>query len=313
MDRTRIAGIELGGTKAIALISEGGQVVEQRTVPTTTPAQTLAALRKQLLDWHIQKPIDALGIASFGPLRLDAAATDFGRMLATPKAGWSGADIAGELAGALDCPWRIDTDVNGAALAEWRWGAGQGCSSLCYLTIGTGVGGGIVIEGRPVHGMLHPELGHMRFRRAAGDDFRGICPFHGDCVEGLVSGPAIKARFGRSGEEIADDDPRWSFIALDLAELVCAILLAASPHRVLIGGGVGFGRPSLLPMIRAHSVEALAGYLPDVTARSAQEIIVQPGLGADAGPLGALALGADALAAHLLGQRHNAEITGSMP
>lgn len=298
-DMARIAGIELGGTKAIALIFEGGQIVEKRTVPTTTPAQTLGDLRRQLRRWHGWKPIAALGIASFGPLRLDATAADFGRMLATPKAGWSGADIAGELAGAFDGPWRIDTDVNGAALAEWRWGAGQGCSSLCYLTVGTGVGGGILLEGKPVHGMLHPELGHMRLRRAEGDYFRGICPFHGDCVEGLVSGPAIKARFGRS-ENIADDDPRWSFVAHDLAELVCAILLAASPQRVLIGGGVGLGRPFLLPMIRAHSVDVLANYLPDVTASSAREIIVQPGLGADAGPRGAIALGAEALTAFLL-------------
>ncbi|MEJ7925707.1 ROK family protein [Sphingobium sp. AN641] len=291
----RIAGVELGGTKAIALVAQAGRVVERLVVPTTDPAQTLGALRMALLDWHGHSPIDALGIASFGPLRLDRTAADFGRMLATPKAGWSDADIAGQLAGGFDVPWRIDTDVNGATLAEWRWGAGQGCGSLCYLTIGTGVGGGIVMDGRPVHGMLHPELGHMRFRRAQGDNFAGACPFHGDCVEGLVSGSALKARFGRPGEDIGDDDPQWSFVAQDLAELVCAILLTVSPHRILIGGSVALGRPFLLPMIRARSVDMLSNYLPHVTADAAQHIMVQPGLGADAGPMGALALGMAAL------------------
>lgn len=294
-DAARIAGIELGGTKAIALIAEGRRIVERMTVPTTSPEQTLGALRKELVRWHAEMPIAALGIASFGPLRVDAAAPDFGRMLATPKPGWSGADIAAALAASFDCAWKIDTDVNGAALAEWRWGAGRGCSSLCYLTIGTGVGGGLLIEGRPVHGMLHPELGHMRLRRAAGDNFEGACPFHGDCVEGLVSGPALQARFGRPGGEIASDDPRWSFVAQDLAELVCAILLASSPHKVLIGGGVGLRRPFLLPMIRARAVELLAGYLPHITSGSAQDVIIPPGLGSKAGPLGAVALGEMAL------------------
>lgn len=294
-DSARIAGIELGGTKAIALIAEGPRIVEKSIVPTTSPEQTLGALRQQMLHWHTKKPIAALGIASFGPLRLDAAATDFGRMLATPKPGWSGADVATALTESFDCPWQIDTDVNGAALAEWRWGAGQGCSNLCYLTIGTGVGGGLLIEGKPVHGMLHPELGHMRVRRVAGDDFQGVCPFHGDCVEGLVSGPALQARFGRSGGEIPIDHPSWSFVVQDLAELVCAILLAVSPHKVLIGGGVGLGRPFLLPMIQARAVELLADYLPHFTSCSAQDIIIQPRLGSDAGPLGAIALGAAAL------------------
>lgn len=296
----RIAGIELGGTKAIALVVEGGRVVEKRTVPTTNPAQTLGILRETLLGWHAAKPVAALGIASFGPLRLDPVADDFGHMLATPKPGWTGADIAGELAAAFDGPWRIDTDVNGAALAEWRWGAGQGCASLCYLTIGTGVGGGVLIGGEPVHGMLHPELGHMRLRRATGDDFAGACPFHGDCVEGLVSGPALAARFGLPGDAVPDDDPRWAFVAQDLAELACVLLLTTAPHRILIGGGVGLSRSFLLPVIRSHVVELLAGYLPHITARSGQDIIVQPGLGADAGPLGAIALGAAALDAFFL-------------
>lgn len=298
-ESARIAGVELGGTKAIAIIAEGRTIIDRRVVPTATPEQTLGTIRKHLEAWHAETPFDALGIASFGPLQLDPTAGDFGHVLATPKPGWSGADIAGALAAPFSCPWSIDTDVNGAALGEWRWGAGQGSSSLCYLTVGTGVGGGLLIDGRPVHGALHPEIGHMRLRRVKDDDFPGICPFHGDCIEGLVSGPALHARFGRSGADIAPDDPRWARVAQDLAELTAVVLLTLSPQRILIGGGIGVGRPFLFPLICERTVELLAAYLPYVDAGSVQEIVTAPALGPDAGPLGAIALGCEALASHL--------------
>lgn len=287
----RIAGIELGGTKGIALIAEGNRILDRRIYPTRDPETTLEALTSALLEWHAERPVDAVGIASFGPVDLDPGSPRFGHILTTPKPGWSGADILGSVQRVLTCPVAIDTDVNGAALAEYRWGAGQGCDGLCYLTIGTGIGGGLIINGAPVHGLLHPEIGHIRVRRAPGDNFPGICPFHGDCVEGLTSGPALIARFGTAANKVAPNDRRWIPVAKELAELTAMLLLTVSPRRILIGGGVGMGQSHLFPMIRAHCAELLAGYLPDLNASALEDIIKQPSLGTDAGPMGAVALG----------------------
>jgi fructokinase len=286
----RLAGVELGGTKAIAVLAEGREIVARRRIATTTPDETLRALSAQLLRWNCESALSSLGIASFGPLRLTHDASDYGRILATPKRSWAGAPVADALTAGLDCPWQIDTDVNAAALAEYRWGAGAGCSSVCYITVGTGVGGGIVIDGRAVHGALHPEIGHLRLRRKQGDPFIGVCPFHDDCIEGLVSGPALAARLGGDPAKVPPDDSRWGMVASDLAELVSAILLTTSAQRVLIGGGVCEGKPFLLPLVRAAAVERLSGYLPFFDGDSAAEIVRVPALGSDAGPLGAIAL-----------------------
>jgi fructokinase len=217
-------------------------------------------------------------------------------LLATPKPGWSGATVAATLVNKLRIPWQIDTDVNGAALAEWRWGAAQGCNSLCYITVGTGVGGGLVINGVPVHGAMHPEVGHLRLRRSDAAHFTGTCPFHGDCIEGLVSGPALAQRFGTDPSTVCDGDPVWQPVAQDLAELVGAILLTTSAQRVLLGGGVMTGRPLLLAEVQRLVVSQLSSYLPFVTPEHAQSLIAAPALGADAGPLGAVALGLAAIA-----------------
>jgi len=291
IDDGLIAGIELGGTKAIAVLGRAGEILQQHTVPTTSPEETLGSLARCLDDWGVDQRISALGIASFGPIRIDPAAPDYGYILDTPKPGWRGADVGGILGGVLGCPLAIDTDVNGAALAEYFWGAGQGCDSLCYVTIGTGVGGGLVIGGRPVHGALHPEIGHLRLRRADGDGFAGTCPFHGDCIEGLIAGPALAARFGGDPANVREDDPRWMHVASDIAELAAAILLSVSAERVLIGGGVGTGRSFLLPHSRALLLERLGSYLPFVTEQSVEAILCSPALGDKAGPLGSLALG----------------------
>lgn len=294
-----LAGVELGGTKVVVLRARGRDIVDRMTIPTSDPATTLGAAADQLARWQAEEDFAALGIASFGPLRLDRAAADFGYMLPTPKPGWSGADIYGALAGALPCPARIDTDVNGAALAELRWGAGADMSDcLCYLTIGTGLGGGFAIHGRAVHGAMHPELGHMLIRRAPGDSFAGACPFHGDCIEGLVCGPALAQRFGVPGDRIPADDPRWDDVAHDIAQLVGTILLTTAARQVLIGGGVGMGRADLLDAVRAKVVAQLNGYLPFVDADSIATIVRPPALGDQAGPLGAVALALDALDAH---------------
>ncbi|HWU13296.1 MAG TPA: ROK family protein [Caulobacter sp.] len=290
-----IAGVELGGTKAIALLARGRDIIAQRRVPTTSPAETLGTLRAQLAAWNAQDPIEALGVASFGPIRLDRAAPDYGRMLITPKEGWSGYPVFAGLAAGLDCPQSLDTDVNAAGLAEWRWGGGQDLVSLCYLTIGTGVGGALLTHGKPVHGALHPEIGHLKLRRAHGDCFAGICAHHGDCIEGLVSGPALRARFGGPPDAVADDDPQWRFVVHDLVELVCAIQLTASPQKILIGGGVGMSRPFLFDLIRQGLVEKLGGYLSYLTGNVARSWVERPHLGDNAGPLGAIALGLSSL------------------
>ena len=295
----RLAGLELGGTKCIAVLGDGLAISERREFPTTTPVETLAAALAVLREWDGAAPLAAIGVASFGPVRVDRAAADFGRILATPKPGWSGTDVFGALRDAFACPLALDTDVNGAVLAEYRLGAGQGCSSLVYLTIGTGVGGGIALDGRAVHGALHPELGHMLLRRAVGDTFAGICPFHGDCIEGLICGPALAARFGGDIHATPAGDPRRDFLAADLAQLFAALILAVSPQKILVGGGVGLGVPGLLDAAIAKVPAILNGYLPELDVGALREIIGPPRLGADAGPLGAVAL-----AQSIAGNRH---------
>lgn len=292
----RLAGLELGGTKCIAVLSDGPTIIERLQIPTSEPDKTLDAALGVLCEWDTAAPLAAVGVASFGPVRLDRTAADFGHILTTPKQGWRGVDLLGPLRQRLACPVAFDTDVNAAALAEYHWGAGRGSLSLVYLTIGTGVGGGIVIDGQPIHGMLHPELGHLMFRRAEGDRFPGICPFHGDCIEGLISGPALFARFSGDIHAAPGDDPRRDHLAADLAQLFAALILGLSPNKILVGGGVGLGVPGLLDTAIAKVPAILGGYLPQMDADALQGMIAQPQLGTDAGPLGAIAL-AQAIAA----------------
>ena len=287
------AGVELGGTKGIAVIWRAGLIVDRVQVPTTDPDATLGALNAWLVAHPLRDAFAGLGIASFGPVRLDLHAADYGQILATTKPGWSGAAVREILSRHLACPVGIDTDVNAAALAERRWGAGQWCGSVVYLTIGTGVGGGIAIDGRAVHGKLHPELGHLRLRRAPGDTFAGTCSFHGDCIEGLLCGPALAARFNGSIHDAAPDDPRRDYVAADLAELLAALIVTLSPHRVLVGGGVGLGVPGLLDAAIERLPALINGYLPELDLPALRAMICAPALGGDAGPLGAIALAMD--------------------
>ena len=286
----RFAGVELGGTKTICVLAIGDGLVETVTIPTTSPDDTLSAASRQIDRWHEVSPLAGLGIASFGPIRLDITASDFGQMLTTPKPGWSGAKVLTMLAGIRGVPTAIDTDVNAAAMAEYRWGAGQGCTSLVYLTIGTGLGGGVLIDGQPLHGRLHPEMGHIPVRRSPGDPFTGACPFHGDCVEGLISGPALAARFGRPAAEVANDAAQWAFVASDTAQLLATLIYVLAPQRILVGGGVGLGVPHLLARALPVLSDFLAGYLPDLDADRLTSMIRLAGLGPAAGELGAIAL-----------------------
>ncbi|MBS7670847.1 ROK family protein [Croceicoccus gelatinilyticus] len=293
---TPVAGIELGGTKAIAVRGRGMTVTEMRSFPTTTPDETLGAVLDVLAEWNAQEALAAIGIASFGPIRVARDAADFGSILATPKAGWANTPIHAPVAARFDCPIGFDTDVNAAALAEHAIGAAQGCSNTIYITIGTGLGAGILLDGVPVHGLLHPEAGHVRTRRAVGDGFEGVCPFHGDCAEGLLSGPALLARLPKHPGELEPDDPAWGPVGRDLAELLAQLILTFSPQRIVIGGGVTNRQPHLLDKARSHIPEILAGYLTDIDAVRLADMIRPPKLGDEAGPAGALALALAAVA-----------------
>jgi fructokinase len=291
-----IAGVELGGTKAVALLADGPTIVERHRVPTTDPAATLDELSTRLDDWRADgHDFSALGIASFGPVGLDRRRRDFGHVTTTPKQGWHDVDVRGHFAERFDVPIGFDNDVSGAALAESRWGAAQGCSVLVYMTIGTGIGGGVVVDGRPVHGLVHPEHGHLRVRRRADDEFTGVCPYHGDCIEGLASGPAIAARAGVAADALGPEHPVWADVAAELGEQMAMLVLTLSPQRIVIGGGVGYGQRWLLPRVQRATVGILAGYVAAIDEESIVELIVPPGLGDDAGPLGAVALGSAAL------------------
>jgi len=203
-----VAGVELGGTKCIAVLARGTTILAEERVETGEGKPTIEALRQILANWQRSNAIRALGIASFGPIMLDRADDNYGRLMGTPKPGWQGLDVS-RMADGFEGKIAIDTDVNAAALAEWRWGGGAGLDIIAYLTIGTGIGGGLLANGRLVHGLLHPEMGHVMVRRIAGDDFPGVCKIHGDCLEGLASGPAISARAGMDTRDMPPDHPAW--------------------------------------------------------------------------------------------------------
>ncbi len=295
-----VAGLEFGGTRCNAVLAQGRENIARATVPTTMPAATLGSLSAIVAGWTALHPVAAIGIASFGPLGLDPAAGDDGHILATPKPGWSHTDVRGHFVRAFGLPTGFDTDVNGAALAEGEWGAAIGCDVHAYVTIGTGVGVGIVIDGRPLHGALHPEAGHMRIRRAGPPGFAGSCPFHGDCLEGLVSGPAIAARAGTAADRIDNADPIWTIVAADLGQLLANLILVLAPRRIVVGGGVLQSRPQLLALARAAAATSISAYLPG-NAADLDDRIVPPLLGSDAGALGAVLLAMRALAAPRLG------------
>lgn len=282
------AGVELGGTKCVVILARGPEEVLAKTsVPTTSPEETLGQIEAILLGWKVDQSFDALGIASFGPIDLDLRSRTFGHMLATTKSGWGGADVAPRLQRSTGVPTALDTDVNGAALAEIQWGSGRGLEDFAYITVGTGVGVGLIVNGKPTRGFGHCELGHIRVARLAGDQWPGSCSFHGDCVEGLASGTALKARFGDQLQELKQDDPVWDSIAWTLAQLCHAIVSAAAPLRIAIGGGVIDRQPQLLELIQAKLAQSLNGY---VSLPAGGDYVRAPELGSDVGPMGAIAL-----------------------
>ena len=295
MADTLYAGIELGGTKCICVLARShNNVIDKQAVVTTEPDATVGAIERILVGWNAEEPIRSLGIASFGPIDLNRASPTWGFITTTTKQRWSGTDVAGRLRRALGgVPTAFDTDVNGAALAELRWGAGKSLTDLAYVTVGTGVGVGLIVNGEPVHGYSHPELGHMRVARHPGDYWPGACSFHGACVEGLASGSAIRARLdGRSFDDVADNDPMWESVAWALAQLCHVLVLSTAPQAILMGGGVMERQPHLLARVPQLLRESLSDYLPVPPG----DYVRAPGLGSMAGPLGAIALAMNAAA-----------------
>jgi len=287
------AGVELGGTKCVAILArDPNDVVAREIVRTTSPDETLGFLEQILRKWSTSHDLSGLGIASFGPIDVIPGSATYGHMLATPKPGWPGADIASRLQCAAGVPAAFDTDVNGAAFAEMRWGSGRGFDDFAYVTVGTGIGVGLIVSGKPTRGFAHCELGHVRVPRPAGGDWPGTCPFHGDCVEGLASGSALQARLGDRVAQLGEDHPVWDEVAWALAQLCHAIVCAAAPMRIAMGGGVLAHQQHLIGKINLLLAASLNDYLH---LPGEGQYVVAPELGLDSGPLGAVALAIEAV------------------
>jgi len=287
-----LGGVEAGGTKFVCVIGTGpDDIAETRRIDVAGPAETLEAaldfFRRALV---AGTRLDAIGIGSFGPVELRRSNPRYGFITTTPKPGWSGTDVAGPFVSALGIPVGFDTDVNAAALAEGRWGAARGLGSFVYLTLGTGIGGGAVVEGRLLHGLGHPEMGHVAVPRRPGDGFEGVCPFHGDCFEGLASGPAVGARFGRRAEHLegADRAAAAELVGFYLAAGVRSIAYTLAPERVVVGGGLS-AMPGVIDAARTELRAQLNGY-PGLTEHAEPSFLVPAQLGGRAGPAGTLIL-----------------------
>ena len=277
--------LEAGGTKMVlAVIDEEGTVQKRVSMPTLTPAETMPGM----IDFFRGSPIVALGIGSFGPLDLNPRSETFGYITATPKLAWRNYPLLEEFTKQLGVPAALDTDVNGAALAESVLGAAKGLESCLYVTVGTGIGGGLIIHGQPVHGLVHPEIGHIPVTPLPNDPMPGgICPYHGACLEGMASGPAIEKRWGVSAKELPDDHPAWDLESGYLSQLCASAMLSFSPEKIILGGGV-MQKKFLLPMIREKTVRSLKGYVshPAVEA-GLTDYITEPGLDTASGIMGA--------------------------
>jgi fructokinase len=295
--------IEAGGTKfVVAIGDERGEILALERFPTADPASTLATAVAFLRRCgEALGTLAGIGVASFGPVELDVRSARYGCIGQTPKAGWSGTDMLGSLAREFSVPLGFDTDVSAAARAEHRWGAARDVADLVYLTIGTGIGAGILVNGAPIHGLLHPEVGHIYPRRHALDvGFDGVCPFHHDCLEGLASGPAIVARSGTELRQLDETHPQWEIEADYLGQLCAQLVMTVSPRRIVMGGGV-MSHARLLPLIRRRMCHWLGGYIArNEILNDVDRYLVAPELGDRAGVLGALVLALDAAAAAAL-------------
>lgn len=293
--RPLVGGIEAGGTKFVCAVGTGPDDLRaEARFPTTSPGETLALV----IDFFVAQalthgPLDAVGVGCFGPLDLTPGSPTWGHVTTTSKDGWGQTDIAGPIGQALGVPVGFDTDVNAAVLAEGLWGAGKGLENVVYVTVGTGIGGGMLIDGRLVHGLVHPEMGHMLVPREEGDTaFAGVCSYHGGtCLEGLASGPAMAAHWGVPAHDLPIEHPAWELEAGYLATMCANLALTVSPERIILGGGV-MGQAQLYSLIRARLAEKLNGFVQTLASQEfLSEYIVPPGLGGKAGVCGALAIG----------------------
>ena len=287
-----IAAVEAGGTKFICgLGTEEGKIIEKINIPTTNPEETM----KRVIKYFKDKKFDVMGVGSFGPIDPVKGSKTYGYITKTPKPYWSDYNMIGEVKKHYDVPMEFDTDVNGAALAESWWGAGTGLKNLVYITVGTGIGAGAVVNGTMLQGLTHPEMGHIFLKRHPEDKFEGRCPFHKDCLEGMAAGPAIEDRWGKKGQELMDKDEVWELEAHYLAQALVNYILILSPQRIIMGGGV-MKQQQLFPLIRKNVQKFLNNYVyKKEILEEIEKYIVYPGLGDDAGFIGSIALGKIAL------------------
>lgn len=283
----RIGALEGGGTKMVLAIgNENGEIFEQISIPTETPAITMP----KMIEYFKEKKIEALGVACFGPVCLDKNNEKYGYITSTPKLAWRDYNIVGALSKALNVPIGFDTDVNGSCLGEATFGSAKGLKNVVYLTIGTGIGAGEMVDGKLLHGNLHPEAGHMPMRRHPEDKYEGKCPYHKDCFEGLAAGPAIEARWGRSAKELSDDQKVWDMEGWYIAEALVTYILTLAPEKIILGGGV-MHQTQLFPIIRKYVKEMINGYIDTPEVADIDNYIVPAGLNADQGIIGCLVLG----------------------
>jgi fructokinase len=287
-----IGAVEAGGTKFVCGVgNEHGEIIDRVSFPTEQPEKTLA----QVIEYFKQKQVEAIGIGSFGPINIDPTSEQYGYVTTTPKPGWGNYPVLPELAKVFNVPFGWDTDVNAAALGEATWGAAEGLNSCLYYTFGTGVGVGVYSEGKLVHGLVHPEGGHVLTRRHPEDTYKGKCPYHGDCLEGMAAGPGIEERWGIKASELPADHQAWEFEAFYIGQALASAILLMSPQRIILGGGV-MHKLHLFPLIREQVKQNLNGYVSAAEiADQIDQYIVPPGLGDNAGLSGSIALGLRAL------------------
>jgi fructokinase len=290
-------GIEGGGTKFVCVVASGPEDIRLETrFPTTTPDETIGRAIQFFKDASKQEPLAAIGVASFGPVDLDPASATYGYITTTPKPGWAWTDFLGQVKNAFNVPCAFETDVNAAAMGEYRWGASRGMDPSIYFTIGTGIGAGVIVHGAPVHGLVHPETGHIAMRHdLEKDPFPGNCPFHGDCFEGLAAGPAMQARWGVRAEMLPPDHPAWDLEASYIAAAMVTQICSLSPKKIILGGGV-MQQPALFPLIWKKVPAMLNGYVQSkAITENIDSYIVPPGLGGRSGVLGAIGLAMSAV------------------
>ena len=292
MDSNPLLGaVETGGTKIICAIGRiDGGIEERITIPTEVPDVSVP----KIIDFFTGKGIEAVGIGAFGPIDVIPGSKDYGSIRKCEREGWSYYPLLRTLCDALGVPGDMDTDVNTACLGEYRFGAGKGADILLYITVGTGIGVGITIDGKPLHGMMHPEGGHVAAVRHPDDGFEGTCPFHGGCIEGLACGPAIKGRWGAEGKDLADRPEVWEMEAHYLSQLVRNCMMTVAPNRIVMGGGV-MQQPRLFPMIRERVIEQVNGYMDCSETSDMDNYIVPSALGGDQALLGGFMLAHSAL------------------